>query len=70
MKNKNRTRYFVVFAPGHYGDTCKVLSSHYTYRAASRAIEDTTTLVIREGHLRKGDTFFRVDEPLFPYANA
>lgn len=63
-----KTRYFVVFAPGHYGDTCKVLSSHYTYRRAIKAIQDTTTLVIREGNKRKGETFTRASESIYPYA--
>ena len=63
-----RTRYFVVFAPGHYGGSCRVLSAHRSYRAALDAIEGTTTLCVREGHKARGDIFFRVDEPLYPYA--
>lgn len=59
-----RTRYFVVFAPGHGGAVSKVLSSHRTYRAALKAIEDTTTLCIREGGKRKGDTWYSYSEHL------
>lgn len=62
------TKFFVVFATGHYGDTCRVLSSHYTYEAALRAIADTTTLVIRAGGLRRGETFYRSAEEIYPYA--
>ena len=63
------TRFFVVFAPGHMGEACKVLSSHRTYRAALKRIQDTTTLVIRCGTLRKGETFFANNADYwFPYA--
>jgi hypothetical protein len=70
-----RTRYFVVFAPNHYGsggsninDTTTVLSAHVTYRNALKSIQDTTTLVIRFGPLRKGDNFARHSENHYPYA--
>lgn len=52
-----KTRYFVVFAPGYGGAVSKVLSAHRTYAAALRAIRDTTTLCVREGEKRRGDTW-------------
>lgn len=62
-------RYFVVFAPHHYdGPATKVLSAHKSYPAALKAIESTTTLVIRYGNKRKGEMFARASEVLFPYA--
>lgn len=63
------SKFFVVFAPGHYGDSCKILSSHRTYAAALKRIADTTTLVIRQGKLKKGDTFYRTSEAVYPYAS-
>lgn len=69
MSRRGPTSYFVVFAPGHYGNECKVLSSHHTYNAALRAIADTTTLCVRQGHLRKGDTFLRIYEETYQYAS-
>ncbi len=53
-----KTRFFVVFASGHGGARSTVLSAHYTYRAALKAIRDTTMLCIRVGHKRKGDDWY------------
>lgn len=63
-----RTRFFVTFAPGHYGDVAKVLSSHHTYAAALKRIQDTTILCIRVGHLHKGERFSRSRESYYPLA--
>ena len=67
MNNANTT-YFVVSAPGYYGDQTKVLSSHRTIAAAKRAIGAYRGLVVRTGALTRGDTFFRADEPFHPIA--
>jgi len=70
-RSKRRARYFVTFSPGHYGDRVKVLSTHYSYRAAFRAIQDTTTLCIRfdeHGNMHKGSEMLRANESLYPYA--
>lgn len=68
---RGKTRYFVTFAPGHYGDAAAVLSAHFTYWAALRAIADTTTLCVRydeSGSKRKGDRMRRAVEALYPLA--
>lgn len=68
------TTYFVAPAPGCYGDRTTVLSSHHTLEAARRAAGRGVTVpgggrfwnAVRKGHLRKGDTLYRVDEPQYP----
>lgn len=68
------TRYFVVPAPGHYGDSAPVLSAHRTMRAARRAAGHpielargvTLAYVVRSGMLRKGETLYRAAESLYP----
>jgi hypothetical protein len=60
------TKYFVVPAPGHYGDATHVLSSHATREAARKAAG--SGYVVREGALRKGARFVRADEAHHPVA--
>ena len=59
-----KTVFFVVPAPGHYGDRCKVVSAHHTLDAAKRAA--ALGFVVRAGSLRKGTEFTRADEAIFP----
>lgn len=59
-----KTSFFVVQAPGHYGDQTTVLSSHYTVRAAKKAA--APGLCVRVGYLRKGDVLRRHAEDIFP----
>ena len=59
-----KTKYFVVPAPGYYGDRCRVVSSHAT---AERAISAATSMyVVRVGSKTKGDIFYRADELIYP----
>lgn len=62
----SKTQYFVVPAPGHYGDRARVSSSHATLAAAKRAA--TARYVVRVGSLRKGDVWFRSSEQIYPVA--
>lgn len=64
--NDTTTRYFVVPAPGHYGDRARVLSSHATVTAAKRAAG--RGFVVREGALRKGAAWLRVYEETYRLA--
>lgn len=57
-------QYFVVPAPGHYGDRARVISSHRTAAAAQRAA--TRGYVAREGVKAKGDLWRRADEQHYP----
>ena len=57
------TNYFVVPAPGHYGDRARVLSSHATLAAARKAAGRGYT--VRIGTLRKGDNWLRVYEETY-----
>lgn len=58
------TEYFVVPAPGHYGDRARVISSHRTREAAARAAKGG--YVVRRGGLRKGAEWLRVYEQTYP----
>ena len=60
------TKYFIVLAPGHYGDTTPVISSHRSIAAARRAVQRVSNAWIREGYKRKGDLFLRVSEQIYP----
>lgn len=60
----NKTTYFVVPAPGHYGDQTRVVSSHRSLAAAKRA--SGCGYVVREGAFRKGATFRRSAESIYP----
>lgn len=60
------TAYFVVPAPGHYGDRSRVLSSHRTAKAARRAAG--AGYVVRQGALRKGAEWLRSSEQHYPIA--
>lgn len=59
-----KTSYFVVPAPGHYGDKTRVVSSHTTRAAAERAL--IKGFVARKGDLKKGDEFLRSSESIYP----
>lgn len=65
MKTETKT-YFVVAAPGHYGDRTRVISSHRSLVAAKR--NATAGFVVREGSLTKGDEFLRSSESIYPVA--
>jgi hypothetical protein len=58
------TQYFVVPAPGHYGDRARVISAHATVAAAKRAA--TSGYVARVGCLRKGSEWLRSSEQIYP----
>lgn len=58
------TRYFVVAAPGHYGDRARVQSSHSTLALARRAAWRGES--IRCGEKRKGDVWLRCYEDVYP----
>lgn len=62
----NQTAYFVVPAPGHYGDRARVISSHRTAAAARKAA--TSGYVARVGSLRKGQEWMRSSEAVYPLA--
>lgn len=57
---------FVVSAPGHYGDTVRVMSAHTSVKAAKRAAGPGWC--VRLGSLSKGDTFARSSESVYPIA--
>lgn len=61
-----QTNFFVVPAPGHYGDTGRVFSSHRSLSAANKA--SGSGYVVREGALKKGDKWLRVMEQVYPVA--
>jgi len=61
------TTHFVVDAPGHYGDTTRVSSSHNTAKAAWRAAGKDGALCVREGECVKGQRFHRLDEQFYPF---
>lgn len=60
------TSFFVVPAPGHYGDRATVLSSHRTLAAANRAAGPG--YVVRCGSLKKGDEWLRSSESIYSIA--
>jgi hypothetical protein len=60
----NKAQYFVVPAPGHYGDKARVLSSHSTAAAAKKAAKQG--LIARVGAKRKGDEWLRSSEDIYP----
>ena len=51
------TQYIVLLAPGCYGDTTKVISSHRTLAAAKRA--KSRGCVVRASTQAKGSTWYR-----------
>jgi len=59
-------RFFVVPAPGRYGDKAKVYSSHRTLEAARKAAGETG--VVRLGDMTKGDAWLRAYESTYPLA--
>jgi len=63
------TIYFVVSAPGHYGDTTRVKSSHRSLEAAKKAARRGSGLCVRVGDKEKGATFYRSSEETYPMAD-
>jgi hypothetical protein len=66
-----KTTYFVVPAPGYYGDRATVISSHRTLRAALRAarlLGNHVSFVVRCGPLRRGHQWLRSMEQHYPPA--
>lgn len=61
---REQTRYFVVPAPGHYGDTARVVGSYRSYREARRLA--TRGWVVRLGSPARGDEWLRVYEMAYP----
>jgi hypothetical protein len=61
-----KTSYFVVPAPGHYGDRARVISSHRTLNAARKAAGKG--YVVREGAKARGDEWLRASESVYPVA--
>jgi hypothetical protein len=45
--------YFVVEAPGHFGDRAKVVSNHFLLEDALKVA--TRGYVVKKGHLQKGE---------------
>lgn len=62
----NTRAYFVVPAPGHYGDRARVISSHATLSAARRAAG--AGYVVRVGALTKGAEWLSSSESVYPLA--
>ena len=60
------SKYFVVAAPGHYGDRARVVSSHATLDAARKRAKKG--MVVRTGRKVKGDLWLRVYEQTYPIA--
>lgn len=66
--------YFLVPAPGQYGDVATVLSGHQTMAAAKRAARSwrgvfPAGVVIRIGRLTKGNQMGRSSECHYPVAS-
>lgn len=62
------TRYFVVAAPGYYGDKTRVVSSHATRETAIKAAAKGN-YVARVGAMRKGEIFLRHWEGIYSKAS-
>ncbi len=62
------TNFFVVPAPGHYGDRAVVMSSHATLAAARRAAGREYKYSVRVGALTKGSEWLRAWEGVYPLA--
>lgn len=60
------TIYFLILAPGCYGDYTHVISSHRSLVAARKARRGNARIAIREGSASKGDVIYRDAEHLFP----
>lgn len=58
------TKYFIVEAPGTYGDRGHIWSSHRTLAAAKKNCG--TGSVVRAGSLKRGDKWLRVYEQTYP----
>ena len=55
------TKYFLVAAPGYYGDRTRVISSHRTLDAARRAARGLNA-AIYAGEQKRGSEWLRVYE--------
>ena len=55
------TKYFLVAAPGYYGDRTRVISSHRTLDAARRAARGKNA-AIYAGEQKRGSEWLRVYE--------
>ena len=61
-----KTSYFVVAAPGHYGDRTRVVSSHKNATLAKRAARKLGPgFVVREGGKKRGDVFVAASGSIF-----
>lgn len=69
MTTTTQIAYFIVDAPGHYGDRSRVYSSHRSLAAAIKARGTDSTVVVRKGALRKGSTWLRASEAIYPIAH-
>jgi hypothetical protein len=58
--------YFIVEAPGHYGDRSKVLSCHNTASEAKRSMGRNKRLCVRKGCMLPGDLWLRAYEQFYP----
>lgn len=56
-------KFFVVPAPGYYGASARVISSHRTIEAARRAAGPG--YVVREGSMAKGNQWTRSMESIY-----
>lgn len=65
-QTKTVNSYFVVPAPGHYGDRARVYSGHRTLAAAKKAARQGG--IVRVGNKGKGDEWLRVYEETYPVA--
>ena len=67
LGGRPESKFFVVAAPGDYGDRDIVYSSHATLAAAKNAAGKG--FVVRAGGLTKGKTWLRVYEETYPVAS-
>lgn len=58
-------KFFLVPAPGYYGDRARALSSHGTLAAACKRKGRDSSVVIREGSKSRGDTWLRSSENVY-----
>ena len=74
--NPTQKRYFVVPAPGCYGDVTRVISSHGSLALAKKKAKSLSPgngrywCVVRSGDKSKGARFFRVDEQFYAEAQS
>lgn len=68
MSTATITNYFLVPAPGYYGDKARVLSAHAELKAARGAARQCPGLVVRVGKMEAGDRWLRAYEEIYPVA--